>query len=112
MLNRLGKVARRNVAVSVGRVNAIVEKPRKFYVVEQPNVTFGLGAPVFTMEGKPVGVIVMRSIQTQGDVGWSSMLSGSNNMGILPIVLPFIDVMESAEQVPPFEEEAEAKSEE
>lgn len=111
IMNRLGKVARRTMAASLGRVAAIVEKPRTFYVVEQNNITFGLGAPVFAADERPVGVVLMRSIETSGQANWMSMFSGANNFGILPIVLPFVDVLESAEQVPPMEDKEPSDAE-
>lgn len=103
-LSRLGKVASRVPAVSVSRIAAVVEKPRTFFVLDQGGNAFGLGVPVFNTEGAPLGIVLLRTIKTQAAGGWASMMSSPSNLGILPILLPFDDVLESAEQVPPFEE--------
>ncbi len=103
IMNRLGKVASRVPAVTLARIAAMVEKPRTFYVVDQPQNGFGLGTPVFTMDGSPIGIMLLRSIKTQGGGGFGAMFSGGNNLGLLPILLPFEDVLESAGQVPAME---------
>src|SRR5581483_11413720 len=62
-LNRLGNAAGRAYAASVERISAIVERPRLFYVPETSFTTTALGAPAFTLDGKVVGLFVMRALK-------------------------------------------------
>ncbi|MCC6145717.1 MAG: trypsin-like peptidase domain-containing protein, partial [Candidatus Hydrogenedentes bacterium] len=75
-LARLGKVAQRVPAASLDRVEAVVTKPRTFYVPSSSVNNARLGSPAFSLDGKPVGVFVMRVIK---DVG------GGDPMGMLGI---------------------------
>ncbi|HOZ46762.1 MAG TPA: serine protease [Candidatus Hydrogenedentes bacterium] len=89
-INRLGRVAQREHSASMERVEAIVTKPRMFYVPGQcgsGNAT--AGCPVFDLDGRIVGVAVLRtSVSTEEDV------SG----GMIVIILPAADVAEVAAQ--------------
>jgi S1-C subfamily serine protease len=108
LLSRLGKVASRVGGVSLTRLEAIVEKPRIFYVIGGGSMEGGLGIPVFSLDGKIVGVIVLRTIKGQG-LSLASMFSGSSGMGMLPVVLPAEDIAEIAKQAP--EAKADEKTE-
>jgi S1-C subfamily serine protease len=99
-LNRLGKVANRVYSVSFERVEALVDKPRTFYLVGRQPTSTSQGSPAFTLDGKIVGIFVMRVIQNTG--GGMNPFSGQNN--IIPILLPAADIMEGAKQAPGFEE--------
>jgi Trypsin-like peptidase domain len=108
-LNRLGKVARRTYSASIERVEAIVEKPRKFYMPGASPTNTGMGSPVFTLDGKFLGIPVMRAVKTDG--GGFSLFGGSQPFAV--VIIPAEDVREAAEQVPPFgEAPAEEKKEE
>lgn len=100
ILNRLGKVANRAPAVSLDRVESIIEKPRTFYIPGRGTSSSGLGSPVFTYDGKLVGLQLLRSIKTEGQPGIGSMLSGLEGLGIIPVVLPSSDIAEAAKQAP------------
>ena len=98
VLNRMGKVADWAPAVLLDRVYAIVDKPRTFYV-PSGNAMEGLGSPVFLLDGKVVGIFVLRiAPSTGGSMG--SMFSGMSGMGMLPIILPSEDILEVAQQAP------------
>ena len=99
VLNRLGKVANWAPAILLDRVYAIVEKPRTFYVPSANAMEGGLGCPVFTLEGKVVGILVLRVAPSMGG-GMGSMFGGMSGMGLLPIILPSEDILEVAEQAP------------
>ncbi len=99
VLNRLGKVANWAPAILLDRVYAIVEKPRTFYVPSANAMEGGLGCPVFTLEGKVVGILVLRVAPSMGG-GRGSMFGGMSGMGLLPIILPSEDILEVAEQAP------------
>jgi Trypsin-like peptidase domain len=59
-LFRLGKTLNREAAVNLGRVEAVVKKPRTFVVSDLLNGVQGLGQPVFDNAGRPVGIVVLR----------------------------------------------------
>ncbi len=97
-LNRLGKVANRVASVSLERVNAIVERPRLFYILGLGQGTSGVGSPVFTVDGKLLGLMLIRSVAADGDGNLGSMFSGSESLGLMPVVVPAIDVRDGAKQ--------------
>jgi hypothetical protein len=97
-LNRLGKVANRASSVSLERVNAIVERPRLFYILGLGQGTSGVGSPVFTTDGKLLGMMLIRSITPEREGNLGSMFSGSESMGIIPIVVPAADVRDGVKQ--------------
>ncbi|MFH1024079.1 MAG: serine protease [Planctomycetota bacterium] len=98
ILSRLGKIASRVPSVTLNRIASIVEKPRTFYNPEGPGAN-SLGAPAFTLDGKLIGVILLRSLKTEGRVGAEPPMA---------IILPVADILESAKQAP---EEAKAAAE-
>lgn len=100
-INRLGKVANRVHAGSFERINAVVEKPRKFYLPGTDSSQTTAGSPVFKLDGSLVGVFVIRSIKSSGG-GGGGMFGGSND-NAMAIVLPVADILESAQQVPALE---------
>jgi S1-C subfamily serine protease len=101
-VNRLGKAAGRAHSLTMDRVEAVVKKPRTFYVPMGMGMTrASLGIPVFAMDGKVVGITVLRAIRSKGGMG---MFGGGDNT--LMIVLPTDDVLEVAEQAPEHAAEA------
>ena len=100
VVNRLGKVANRTNSISIDRIEAIVSKPRTFYIPGQ-NGQGGLGAPVFSANGQIIGVVLLRTIKSDGGSDIGSMLSsGLSGMGILPVILPAEVILEGAKQAP------------
>lgn len=95
MLHRLGKLTRRSIAASVGRMQAMIQVPRLYYVpdgglLEQP------GAAVFGMDANPVGMVVMKFGSPSG-----GRMSASGMADMLAvIVLPTEDILEAAKQAP------------
>lgn len=99
ILNRLGRIAGRNYAATVRRIESIVEHPRKFYVPSTgESGSMALGSPVFDVDGEFVGVLLLRS-----RAGGGGFAGGTMRDNILPIVLPAIDVLEAAQQTDSFE---------
>jgi S1-C subfamily serine protease len=98
VLSRLGRVGGWTPAASLQTIGAIIEKPRTFYVIETGG-TGGMGTPAFTPSGKVVGLLTMRSVQGARP-GMFSMMSGSEGLGLLPVILPAGDVREIAKQAP------------
>jgi len=101
-INRLGKVAGRAHAAAIEQINAVVKKPRLFYVPGGNATMTGLGSPAFTPDGKLVGLFVMRSVKSGG----GRMNLFSSQAGMTPIIMPAEDVKKVAAQVPATKEEA------
>lgn len=97
-LTRLGNAAGRAYAASVERISAVVERPRLFYVPEASFTTTSLGAPAFTLDGKLVGLFVMRTSKTRGGGGMGMM--GMQPQNIAGIIVPADDIQKAAKQVP------------
>ena len=99
VFNRLGEVASWAISSRIERVSAIIEKPRKYYVV---SVTEGFGSPVFALDGKIVGLLLLRASPAKGSAGpmnLGAMFQGMSGLGLLPVVLPAEDILEVAQQV-------------
>jgi len=100
-LNRLGNAAGRAYAASVERISAVVERPRLFYVPETSMTTTTLGAPAFTLDGKLLGLFVMRSLRGGG--GGGGGLFGALSMqaqSMTAIIVPAEDILKAVKQVP------------
>jgi S1-C subfamily serine protease len=92
VLHRLGKVANTSLAATLQRVNAIIDKPRLSYTVGTTDAEAQYGAPVFTMDGKILGLLLRRA---------NSAGSGGNGDGSLTlVVIPAADIAAAAVQAP------------
>ncbi len=100
-LNRLGKVANRAYAAYLLRIHAIVSKPRTYYVPSYEAMSTQ-GSPVFTADGKLLGLAVLRTLSEGGSEasGLAAMLSGGMTGNMIPIILPASDILEVAAQAP------------
>jgi len=94
LLSRLGEVVNRAPTASLDRILAVVEKPRTLYVPGLMTMVAGVGCPVFTLDGKIVGLLVIRSMP--GAAGSSD--TGYGNA--MPVIIPAADVIQGARQVP------------
>jgi len=107
-LNRLGNIAKRTLAMSSGRIEARVQKPRLFYSVSAAITGSPLGGPVFTLDGKLIGLILVR--KSVGDDAESGL--GGNPSGLLPVLTPVSELGDSIKQAltaTPKKEEKKAK---
>ncbi|MCK4999385.1 MAG: hypothetical protein KAS23_07615 [Anaerohalosphaera sp.] len=86
LLDRLGKSLNKQCQVLLSRVSAVVKKPRIFYCASELNMG---GTPVFTENGKILGITSIRKPKAKGIMAMT---------GITPVVIPAGDVMEIAEQ--------------
>lgn len=102
VLKRMGRIANRSPRVSLTRIEAVVEKPRTFYVLEEGEES--LGTPVFGVAGNPIGILFYRRVKTGGGMSMSSLLSSADGFGMLTVVLPGPDILEVASQAPEVEE--------
>ncbi len=95
VLRRLGEVAGRACAGALLPIQAVVERPRKFYIVSN-EVAVGLGEPAFDLEGKCVGIVTLRSIKP-GSTRTEYLFSGEDPYSAV-IIRPLADVLEGARQ--------------
>jgi S1-C subfamily serine protease len=93
-LNRLGRAAGRAYAASVERIDAIIQKPRTFYIPAASGSSSTLGSPAFALNGNIVGIFVMRAVNG-GD-------SSGRNPGenVTAILIPAEDILKGAKQAP------------
>ena len=98
VVNRLSQAADRAAAVSIGRIEGIIEKPRTFYLLGQSMWGYSLGAPVFATDGKLVGIVLLRSAKTQTDQDSGFVFSNLNQAGMMPVILPASDIVDGAKQ--------------
>lgn len=89
VLQRLGPSAGRSLSARVERVQAVVTKPRTFYVVDGDR----FGCPVFAADGKPVGILVMRT--GQPDSRSTGLFSMADD--VLVTVLPCATIAKAAQ---------------
>jgi hypothetical protein len=94
-VSHLGRPLNREVSVSTGRVRALVRKPRTFVVSDLLNGLLALGSPAFDVNGRPVGLVVMRRAPQ------AAMSQGSfrDFLDVLnPVILTCQDVLTVADQ--------------
>lgn len=94
-LNRLGRVANRVFSASFEYIDAVVEKPRRYYIPGNDPTSTSQGSPVFCMDGKVLGIFVFRAISMEAGEG------GGRRNSVIPIILPAADIAEGLGQIPP-----------
>jgi len=100
ILSRLSKVAEHAPSAMSARISAIVNKPRTFYIPQvEGGDTQDIGTPAFTLDGKLVGVILMRILASEGGAGFGSMMGGAGAMGITAVIMPVSEILEASKQV-------------
>ncbi len=106
-LNRLGNAAGRAYSASIDRISAIVQRPRLFYVPDGSLNTTALGAPAFTLEGKVLGIFVMRSMKGKSGGGMGMFSFQADNM--TGVIVPADEILKGLKQVPAAVGEKEKK---
>jgi Trypsin-like peptidase domain len=97
-ISRLGRVGGWVPAASLQSIQAVIERPRKMYVIAGSDGLGGsIGTPVFLLNGKLAGLLVLRSMSGSRP-GMFAMMGGSEGVGLLPVVLPAGDIREVAKQ--------------
>jgi S1-C subfamily serine protease len=93
-LNRLNRAAGRAYSASIERIDAVVQKPRTFYIPGVRSESATLGSPAFALNGNIVGIFVMRAV--------SAGESGGRNMreNVTAILIPAEDILKGAKQAP------------
>lgn len=91
IIGRLGKVANRSQTAHLARIQAIIDKPRKFYTINLPSGADPLGSPVFGLNGKLVGIVLLRIMPGQ-------IQPDSSESPIIPVIIPAEDIAPAAAQ--------------
>lgn len=99
ILSRLGSVSGYAPHVSLYRVQAIITKPRLFYVPDFMAVLSGLGTPAFSLDGSILGIMLMR-LTTADAQGMGEVFGGIRSMGVIPVILPAKDIQKALQHVP------------
>lgn len=102
-LNRLNSAAGRAYSASGERISAVVQKPRTFYIPDSNMTSTTLGSPAFAMDGKLVGVMVMRAVNSKGGA------TRNYRDSLTTIILPAEDIAKAAAQAPEAKGDAEKK---
>lgn len=97
-LNRLGRVAGREYAVSIERINSIIRRPRTYYIMGHDPTRTDLGSPALSLDGKVIGLCVLRTIKADRDSGGFGMFGGSDSA--MAVIVPAEDILEIAKQAP------------
>ncbi len=102
-LNRLNSAAGRAYAASVERISAVIQKPRTFYIPDSTMTSTTLGSPAFALDGKLVGVVVMRTVNAKGGA------TRNYRDSLASIILPAEDIVKAAKQAPEAKGDSEKK---
>jgi S1-C subfamily serine protease len=100
-LARLNKAASRSYAASVERISSVIDRPRTFYIPDSNMSSTELGSPAFTLDGKVLGIFVMRAVSGAGGSSFNY------RQNITSIILPAADVLKAAKQAPEVKPDAE-----
>jgi hypothetical protein len=93
-LNRLNRAAGRAYSASIERIDAVIQKPRTFYIPEAGSTSASVGSPAFALNGNIVGVFVMRAVSGGDSDG------GNMRENLTVILIPAEDVLKGAKQAP------------
>jgi hypothetical protein len=92
-VDRMGKFFDRATVISEGRIRGITEKPRRLFVPTDALVS-DLGLPVFTVDGKIVGVTIVQFPDPES-VGTGG---GADGQGARAMVLPADEVAKATKR--------------
>jgi hypothetical protein len=99
ILTRLGDMTGRIPSISTYPIEAVIKKPRLFYVIDENSIAGKLGAPVFSIDGRLIGLLVLNRKQAgHKKIGMSDLFGGASRTGILPGILPAGEIAEVAKQ--------------
>ena len=102
LLSRMGRGGGWVPSIMLDRIKSVLSRPRTFYLPDQN--TNAYGCPAFNMEGKVIGIVLLRITPGfSGDEGLGlGMMSGAlgGDTGIFPVILPVRDILEVVEQIP------------
>lgn len=98
-VQRLQELTGWGTATTLGSVEAVVDKPRRFYLVALPTTSGALGASIFDVKGRFAGVVTLRPSADSRHNALNGMQGGMlQALGMVPVVLPAADIREIAKQ--------------
>ncbi len=103
VLNRLNRAASRAYAASIEHIAAVIQKPRTYYIPDSTMTATTLGSPAFLLDGKILGLFVVRAVSATG--------GGGVRQNMTTIILPAEDIVKGAKQAPEVKPESEKKEE-
>ncbi|MFQ3548854.1 MAG: trypsin-like peptidase domain-containing protein [Armatimonadota bacterium] len=92
VLNRMGIVASHSIAVNTMKIQAIIEKPRKLYSASLTSIWENIGGPVFSNDGKVIGLVLTKSAPSESD---STSFFDSD----MPVIMPAENIIKSSEHI-------------
>ncbi len=100
ILTRLGKPAGYIPSLSLYRVEAVIKKPSVFYMTDQNIMQGKLGAPAFTLDGKPAGIVVLRFNNVGQKISsMDRIFYGLDGFGMFPVIIPSAQVLSEAKHI-------------
>jgi len=90
-ITQLGEVARRAHTILATRIEAIVERPRAYYIIGSDRSNDVMCSPVFAADGKFVGIGAVRAIRTG-----KGRQFGDN---VLVVIVPVADIRDGVAQL-------------
>ena len=98
-VQRLQELAGWGTSTAIGSIEAVVEKPRRFYLVALPTTSGALGASIFDVKGQFAGLVTLRPSADSRHNALNGMQGGMlQALGMVPVVLPAADIREIAKQ--------------
>jgi S1-C subfamily serine protease len=98
-VQRLQELTGWGTATALGSVEAVVDKPRRFYLVALQTTSGALGASIFDVKGQFAGVVTLRPSADSRHNALNGMQGGMlQTLGMVPVVLPAADIREIAKQ--------------
>lgn len=91
LFSRLGQIANRSLNTSLDRIGSVINKPRLSYILTGISA-YNLGCPVFTADGKLLGITFVKK-SVNRDVRETSVMAR-----ILPVTLPCSTIQNAATQ--------------
>jgi hypothetical protein len=98
IVSRLGQIANWNTMICISRIDGIIEKPRLYYVPDG-DLWSALGVPVFTENGKIIGIVLLKKIKPQSSGMGGDMFNPTSTLGMLPCIVPAKDVLDDMSQI-------------
>lgn len=97
VLSRMGKVGNHTLRARLDRVQSVIPKPRRRYVLGTNGVGSELGGAVMNPQGKIIGIMTLKATRAGADTSLSQSAMAGN---LAQVVVPCDDVLEVAAQAP------------
>jgi S1-C subfamily serine protease len=99
IVHRLQEAANWKAAAGFGTIQVVVEKPRRFYMLQTNAAANGLGGAIFNSKGEFGGIVAMRQSDDARHNALNGMQGGMlQTLGMITVVIPAADIREIAKQ--------------